>query len=81
MSDELLRIVSVRLLQRLRMTRRMWLKLWRLLRWCYGGEAWARILGAIDRSVAVQLLWQMLLVVPEWVKVGLFEDEIGISLG
>jgi hypothetical protein len=46
----------------------------------YGAAAWSRILGATDRNVMAELLGQILLVMPEWVKVGLFEYEIGMSL-
>jgi hypothetical protein len=47
----------------------------------YGSVAWSRILGATDRMVVAELLGSILLVTPEWVRVGFFEDEIEISLG
>jgi hypothetical protein len=37
----------------------------------FGGEAWARILGATDRAVVARLLGLMAIVVPEWVSEGL----------
>jgi hypothetical protein len=46
----------------------------------YGATAWSRILSAADRIVVAQLLGMMLLVTPNWVKFGLFEGEIGLSL-
>jgi hypothetical protein len=47
----------------------------------YGSAAWSRILGATDRNVVADLLGMMLLVTPEWVRVGLFEGETGMSMG
>lgn len=46
----------------------------------YGASAWSRILGAADRNVVAELLGMMLLVVPEWVRDGLFESEIEMNL-